>query len=59
VIVMFAIHGIRNMGKTKKPKIDKKIKKLNNAMKNASKKNKKVDRSDVALVSPPVTTDLI
>ena len=47
------------MGKTKKPKIDKKIKKLNNAMKNASKKNKKVDRSDVALVSPPVTTDLI
>lgn len=47
------------MGKTKKPQIDKKMKKLKNAMKKASKKNKKVDRSDVPLVSPPVTTDLI
>jgi hypothetical protein len=44
------------MGKTKKPKIDKKLKK---AMKKAGKKNNKVDRSDVPLVSPPVTTDLI
>ena len=47
------------MGKTKKPKIDKKMKKLNKAMKKANKKSKKVDRSDVPLVSPAVTTDLI
>jgi hypothetical protein len=47
------------MGKTKKPKIDKKMKKLKKAMKKAGKKNKKVDRSDVPLVSPTVTTDLI
>jgi hypothetical protein len=47
------------MGKTKKPKIDKKkMKKLKKAMKKAGKKNTKVDRSDVPLVSP-VTTDLI
>jgi hypothetical protein len=50
---------MRNMGKTKKPKIDKKMKKLKKAMKKADKKSKKVDRSDVPLVSPPVTTDLI
>jgi hypothetical protein len=48
------------MGKTKKPKVDKKtMKKLKKAMKKADKKSKKVDRSDVPLVSPPVTTDLI
>ena len=47
------------MGNTKKPKIDKKMRKLKKAMKKAGKKNKKVDRSDVPLVSPPVTTDLI
>jgi hypothetical protein len=47
------------MGKTKKPKIDKKMKKLKKAMKKAGKKNTKVDRSDVPLVSPPVTTDLL
>jgi hypothetical protein len=47
------------MGKTKKPKIDKTMKKLKKAMKKASKKSKKVDRSDAPLVSPPVTTDLI
>jgi hypothetical protein len=47
------------MGKTKKPKIDKKMKKLKKVMKKAGKKNVKVDRSDVPLVSPPVTTDLI
>jgi hypothetical protein len=45
------------MGKTKKPKIDKKMKKLKKAMKKA--KGKKVDREDVPLVSPPPTTDLI
>ena len=50
---------MRNMGKTKKAKIDKKIKKLKTAMKKAGKKSRKVDRSDVPLVSPPVTTDLI
>jgi hypothetical protein len=50
---------MRTMGKTKKPKIDKKMKKLNKAMKKANKKSKKVDRSDVPLVSPAVTTDLI
>jgi len=43
----------------KKPKIDRKVKKLKKAMKKAGKKNKKVDRSDIPLVSPPVTTDLI
>jgi hypothetical protein len=59
VIVMFLSEGMRNMGKTKKPKIDKKMKKLKKAMKKANKKSKKVDRSDVPLVSPPVTTDLI
>ena len=47
------------MGKTKKPKIDKKMKTLKKAMKKADKKSKKVDRSDVPLVSPPVTADLI
>jgi hypothetical protein len=47
------------MGKTKKPKIGKKMKRLKKTMKKADKKNKKVDRSDVPLVSPPVTTDLI
>jgi len=47
------------MGKTKKAKIDKKMKKLKTAMKKAGKKSRKVDRSDVPLVSPPVTTDLI
>jgi len=47
------------MSNTKKPKIDKKMRKLKKAMKKAGKKNKKVDRSDVPLVSPPVTTDLI
>jgi len=47
------------MGNTKKPKIDKKMKDLKKAMKKAGKKNKKVDRSDVPLVSPPVTTDLV
>jgi hypothetical protein len=47
---------MRNMGKTKRPKIDKKMKK---AMKKADKKSKKVDRSDVPLVSPPGTTNLI
>ena len=47
------------MSNTKKPKIDKKMKKLKKAMKKAGKNNKKVDRSDVPLVSPPVTTDLI
>ena len=50
---------MRNMGKTKQPKIDKTMKKLKKAMKKADKKSKKVDRSDVPLVSPPVTTDLI
>ena len=47
------------MGKTKKPKIDKTMKKLKKATKKADKKSKKVDRSDVPLVSPAVTTDLI
>ena len=47
------------MDRTKKPKIDKKVKKLKKAMKKAGKKNMKVDRSDIPLVSPPVTTDLI
>ena len=47
------------MGKTKKPKIDKTMKKLKKAMKKAGKKNKKVDREDVPLVSPPATADLI
>ncbi len=47
------------MGKTKKPKIDKKMKKLKKAMKKAGKKSKKVDWSGVPLFSPPVTTDLI
>jgi hypothetical protein len=47
------------MGKKKKPKIDKTMKKLKKAMKKAGKKNKKVDREDVPLVSPPATTDLI
>jgi hypothetical protein len=47
------------MGKTKMPKIDKAMKKLNKAMKKADKKSKGVDRSDVPLVSPPITTDLI
>jgi hypothetical protein len=28
-------------------------------MKKADKKSKRVDRSDVPLVSPPITTDLI
>jgi hypothetical protein len=51
--------GMRNMGKTKKPKIDKTMRKLKKAMKKADKKSKKVDRSDVPLVSPTVTTDLI
>ena len=50
---------MRNMGKTKKPKIDKTMKKLKKAMKKAGKKSKKVDRTDVPLVSPPGTTDLI
>ena len=50
---------MRNIGKTKKPKIDNTMKKLKKAMKKAGKKNKKVDREDVPLVSPPVTTDLI
>ena len=48
------------MGKTEKPKIDKKMKKLKKAMKKAGKKSRKVDRSDVPVVSPSVTTtDLI
>jgi hypothetical protein len=47
------------MGKTKKPKIDKKMKKLKKAMKKVGRKNTKVDRSDVPLVSPPPKTDLI
>jgi len=50
---------MRNMGNTKKPKVGKKMKKLKKAMKKAGKKNKKVDRSDVPLVRPSVTTDLI
>jgi hypothetical protein len=48
-----------NLGKTKKLEIDKKMKKLKKAIKKAGKKNTKVDRSDVPLVSPSVTTDLI
>ena len=59
MIVMFLFEGMRNMGKAKKPKIDKKMKKLKKAMKKAGKKNRKVDRSDIPLVSPPVSTDLI
>jgi len=38
------------MGKTKKQKIDKKMKKLKKAMKKAGKTNLKVDRSD----NPPI-----
>jgi hypothetical protein len=45
--------------KKEKSKIDKKMKKLKKAMKKAGKKNRKVDRSDIPLVSPPVSTDLI
>ena len=41
------------MGKTKKLKIDKKMKKLKKAMKKA--KGAKVDRSDVPLDSPTST----
>jgi hypothetical protein len=59
VIVMFLSERMHDMGKTKKPKIDKKMKKLKKAMKKADKKSKKVDRSDVPLVSPPVATGLI
>jgi hypothetical protein len=55
------------MGKKKeKAKIAKKMKKLNKKMlklqkkmKNAGAKGTKVDRSDVPLVSPRVTADLI
>ena len=43
----------------KKPKIANSWRKLKKAMKKAGKKSKKVDRSDVPLVSPPGTTDLI
>jgi hypothetical protein len=50
--------GIRKMTK-KKPKIANSWRKLKKAMKKAAKKNKKVDRSDVPLVSPAPTTDLI
>ena len=39
----------------KKLKIGKSWKKLKKAMKNAGKKNKKVDREDAPLVSPPPT----
>ena len=38
--------GMRNMGKMKKPKIDKKMKKLKKAMKKAGKTDMKVDRSE-------------
>jgi hypothetical protein len=57
VIVISLSEGMRNMGK--KSKVDNKMKKLNKAMKKEGKKNKKVDREDVPLVSPPPTTDLI
>jgi hypothetical protein len=47
------------MGKKKdKSKLAKSWKTLKKAMKKAAK-GKKVDRSDVPLVSPPATTDLI
>jgi hypothetical protein len=43
----------------KKLKIGKSWKNLKKAMKNVGKKNKKVDREDAPLVSPPPTADLI
>jgi hypothetical protein len=50
--------GMRKMTK-KKPKITNSWRKLKKALKKAGKKNKKVDWSDVPLVIPPPTTDLI
>jgi hypothetical protein len=43
----------------KKLKTGKSCKKLKKSMKKAGKKNKKVDREDAPLVSPPPTADLI
>jgi hypothetical protein len=43
----------------KMKKLNKKMLKLQKKMKNAGAKGTKVDRSDVPLVSPRVTADLI
>jgi hypothetical protein len=43
----------------KKLKVDKSWRKIKRAMKKAGKKDKKVDREDIPLVSPSPTTDLI